>query len=96
MRDDGPGKTVVRAAERPFRDLVSHFDPEDPGMRRSQSIDTLFVVSGHCVLELDDRSRTALAAGDVVVHNGTMHRWKNPWEEPCRIIGALVGARWNK
>jgi quercetin dioxygenase-like cupin family protein len=53
----------------------------------------LYVVSGRCVLELDDGSRTELKAGDVIVQNGTMHRWKNPWEEPCRIIGALVGAR---
>jgi hypothetical protein len=48
------------------------------------------------VLELDDGSKTALAAGDVVVQNGTQHRWLNPWEEPCHIIGALVGAHLNR
>lgn len=79
-------------AERLFPGLLAHFDPEDPGMHRSATTDTLYVVAGRCVLELDDGSRTELKAGDVIVQNGTMHRWKNPWEEPCRIIGALVGA----
>lgn len=80
------------AAERLFPGLLGHFDPENPGMHRSASTDMLFVVSGRCVLELDDGSRTALAAGDVIVQSGTMHRWKNPHDEPCRILGALVGA----
>lgn len=22
----------------------------------------------------------------------SMHRWKNPHDEPCRVIGAIVGA----
>jgi len=57
-----------------------------------QTVDVLYVVSGRCVLELDDGSKTELGAGDVVVQSGTMHRWHNPWEEPCRIIGMLVGA----
>jgi mannose-6-phosphate isomerase-like protein (cupin superfamily) len=80
------------ASEWLFPGLLSHFNPDDPGMHRSASTDMLYVISGRCVLELDDGSRTELAAGDVVVQSGTMHRWKNPWNEPCRIIGALVGA----
>ncbi|MGR9092242.1 MAG: cupin domain-containing protein [Gammaproteobacteria bacterium] len=79
-------------AERLFPGLLGHFDPEDPGMHRSASTDMLYVISGRCVLELDDGSATELAAGDVIVQSGTMHRWKNPWDEPCRIIGALAGA----
>lgn len=79
-------------AERRFPGLLSHFDERDPGMHRSASMDMLFVVSGRCVLELDDGSRTELGVGDMVVQSGTMHRWKNPWSEPCRVIGALVGA----
>jgi mannose-6-phosphate isomerase-like protein (cupin superfamily) len=87
---------VAARAERLFPGLLSHFTPDDPGMHRSASTDTLYVVAGRCVLELDDGSRTELAAGDVVVQSGTLHRWKNPWNEPCRIIGALVGAHLNK
>ena len=84
---------VAEQAGRLFPGLLAHFNPEDPGMHRSASTDTLYVISGRCVLELDDGSRTELSQGDVIVQSGTMHRWKNPWHEPCRIIGALVGAR---
>ncbi|MBI2801825.1 MAG: cupin domain-containing protein [Gammaproteobacteria bacterium] len=83
---------VAAAANRLFPGLLAHFNADDPGMHRSASTDMLYVISGRCVLELDDGSRTELAAGDVIVQSGTMHRWKNPWNEPCRIIGALVGA----
>ncbi len=83
---------VAVAADKLFPGLISHFNPDDPGMHRSASTDMLYVVSGRCVLELDDGSSTELSAGDVVVQSGTMHRWKNPWNEPCRVIGALVGA----
>lgn len=75
-----------------FPGLLSTMQPDDPGMHRSATIDTLYVVSGRCVLELDDGSKTELGAGDTIVQSGTMHRWHNPWEEPCRIVGALVGA----
>lgn len=83
---------INAAAEKLFPGLLGHFDPEDPGMHRSASTDMLYVISGRCVLELDDGSATKLKAGDVVVQSGTMHRWKNPYDEPCRIIGALTGA----
>lgn len=80
------------AAERVAPGLLSHFTNDAPGMHRTASCDMLYVLAGRCVLELDDGSTTALAAGDVVIQNGTMHRWKNPYDEPCRVIGALVGA----
>lgn len=75
-----------------FPGLLATMQPDDPGMHRSATLDMLYVVSGRCVLELDDGSRTELGPGDVIVQSGTMHRWHNPWEEPCRIVGALVGA----
>ncbi len=80
-------------AEQLFPGLLGHFDPDDPGMHRSATTDMLYVISGRCVLELDDGSKTALGPGDVVVQSGTMHRWTNPHAEPCRILGALVGAQ---
>ena len=83
---------VAAEVERLFPGLLATMLPDDPGMHRSATVDVLYVVSGRCVLELDDGSTTELGAGDVVVQSGTMHRWHNPWEEPCRIIGMLVGA----
>ncbi|MBL6751988.1 MAG: cupin domain-containing protein [Nevskia sp.] len=64
-----------------------------PGMHRSDSVDLLFVISGRCVLELDDGATIELRAGDTAVQSGTMHAWSNPFDEPCRIVGAVFGAR---
>lgn len=84
------------AAEQAAPGLLSHFTDDAPGMHRSETCDMLYILSGRCVLELDDGSATALAAGDVVVQSGTMHRWKNPHAEACRVIGAIVGAHMKK
>ena len=86
-------KTITAEVERRSPGLMATMLPEDPGMHRSATVDVLYVLSGRCVLELDDGSATELGAGDVVVQSGTMHRWHNRWEEPCRIIGLMVGAR---
>ena len=86
------GETGLAGAEQVVPGLVSHFTSETPGMHRSASCDMLYVVSGRCVLELDDGSKTTLGAGDVIVQSGTMHRWNKPFAEPCHVIGAMVGA----
>jgi len=86
-------KATAAEVERLFPGLLATMLPDDPGMHRSATVDVLYVVSGRCVLELDDGSKTDLGAGDVIVQSGTMHRWHNPWKEPCRIIGLLVGAQ---
>lgn len=90
--DDNPEATAAEV-ERLFPGLLSTMKPDDPGMHRSATVDMLYILSGRCVLELDDGSKTELGAGDVVVQSGTMHRWHNPWGEPCRIVGALAGAQ---
>ena len=30
--------------------------------------------------------------GDTVVQNGTRHRWRNPFDEPCVMALFMVGA----
>jgi len=91
-----PSEEDLAAAEKLAPGLLSHFDDRNPGMHRSATTDMLYVISGRCVLELDDGSKTEIGAGDVVVQSGTMHRWHNPFAEPCHVLGALVGARWTK
>ncbi len=93
--EENPQATATEI-ERLFPGVLATMRPEDPGMHRSATVDVLYVVAGRCVLELDDGSRTNLGAGDVIVQSGTMHRWHNPWEEPCRIIGLLAGAQWTE
>ena len=82
-----PSEQELAAAEKLAPGLLSHFDDRNPGMHRSATTDMLYVISGRCVLELDDGSKTEISAGNVVVQSGTMHRWHNPFAEPCRVLG---------
>lgn len=54
--------------------------------------DLEYVISGRVVLELDDGAQVELGPGDTVVQNGTRHAWRNPYDEPCRMVVVLVGA----
>lgn len=90
--DDGDPAASRAAVQRLFPGLLDTMDPDVPGMHRSATIDLLYVRSGRIVLELDDGSQTELRAGDVAVQSGTMHAWRNPYTEPCRILGVILGA----
>ena len=72
--------------------LASHMEPDHPGMHTTATIDYEFVVSGRCILELDDGATRELSAGDTVVQNGTRHAWRNPYHEPCTLVVVLIGA----
>ena len=80
--------------DRKFPGLMATMDPNEPGMHRSETIDLIYVVAGRVVLELDDGSKTEIAAGNVVVQSATMHAWRNPWSEPCRLIAVIIGAEY--
>ena len=72
--------------------LSAHMEPDHPGMHTTATVDFEYVVSGRCVLELDDGATRDLRAGDTVVQNGTRHAWRNPFDEPCVMVVLLVGA----
>lgn len=72
--------------------LRDHMEPDSPGMHTSDTVDYEYVISGRCVLELDDGATVELGPGDTVVQNGTRHAWRNPFDEPCRMVVVLVGA----
>jgi quercetin dioxygenase-like cupin family protein len=73
-------------------------DPEDvvqstgerPGFHSTDSVDVNVVLSGEVVLELDE-GEVALAAGDLVVVNGSRHAWQNRSSEPVRVLSTIVG-----
>lgn len=73
--------------------LSSHMEPDNPGMHTTATIDYEFVVSGRCILELDDGAQVELGPGDTVVQNGTRHAWRNPYDEPCVLVVVLIGAQ---
>lgn len=72
--------------------LSSHLEPGHTGMHTTATVDFEYVVSGRCVLELDNGATRELAAGDTVVQNGTRHAWRNPYDEPCVMVVMNVGA----
>jgi mannose-6-phosphate isomerase-like protein (cupin superfamily) len=72
--------------------LADFLEPDNPGMHISATVDYEYIVSGRCVLDLDDGRALELGPGDTVIQNGTRHAWRNPYDEPCVIVFALVGA----
>lgn len=73
--------------------LAEYLEPDSPGMHTTATIDFEYVVSGRCVLELDNGATREVGPGDVVVQNGTRHAWRNPFDEPCVMVVVLIGAR---
>ncbi len=72
--------------------LGEYLEPDHPGMHTTATIDYEFVVSGRCILELDDGATREVGPGDTVVQNGTRHAWRNPFDVPCLMVVVLVGA----
>lgn len=72
--------------------LRNYLEPDHPGMHTTATVDCEFVVSGRCVLELDNGATRELRPGDTVVQNGTRHAWRNPYDEPCLMVVVIVGA----
>ena len=72
--------------------LLDVMEPDEPGMHRTDTTDFGIVLSGTVVLELDDRAEVTLGAGDLVIQNGTRHRWRNAGDGPTRMVFVAVGA----
>jgi uncharacterized cupin superfamily protein len=70
----------------------AEWDPERPGVHWTRTVDVGLVLSGSVVLELDSGESTTLRAGDWFVQNGTRHVWRNPTDEPCRMMIVMIGA----
>ena len=72
--------------------MAIYSEAEEPGMHTTPTIDFEVVLTGECVLELDDGAEVELKAGDVVVQNGTRHRWHNRSPASCQLAVFIVGA----
>ena len=64
-------------------------DGDEPGMHRTDSTDFGVVLSGNVALELDDGVEVLLSPGDVVVQNGTRHRWRVVGNVPAQWLLSL-------
>lgn len=71
--------------------LTAQTESKHAGMHRTRSIDYAVVMDGEIDMILDD-GEVHLAAGDVLVQQGTNHAWVNRGARPCRIAFVLIDA----
>jgi len=71
--------------------IAERFEPDNPGMHTTDSVDYIIVLAGEVWLELDDGQLSQLRAGDTVVQNGTRHAWRNLGTEPVTLAVVQVG-----
>ena len=83
--------TMSREAVLKEMGLSGQADSKHAGMHRTRSIDYAVVMEGEIDMILDD-SEVHLAAGDVLVQQGTNHAWVNRGSRPCRIAFVLIDA----
>ena len=69
-------------------------EADNPGMHRTETEDMLMVLSGNVSLELDYGLKKELGPGDVIIENGTRHRWANIGKVPAVLVAFIVGAHW--
>ena len=80
LRDFGIGADVARGVR-----------PRHPAIHRTRTVDYVVVLEGEIDLLLDDRD-IHLAAGDVVVQQGTNHAWINRGNAVCRLGMVFIDA----
>jgi hypothetical protein len=82
---------------RPHPGVARPFDWPDindaAGFHASQSADVIVMISGRIWLELDDGVEVVLNAGDVLIQNGTRHRWRNRGDAWPLMAVVIVGAQ---
>ena len=74
-------------------DLAKHFDPDDPEMHTTDTIDYVVILGGTAELELDDGRKELVQTGDCVVQRGTRHAWRVTSDEPLILAATLIGAK---
>jgi len=87
------GEAAHRESLDRLRGLADHFEKEDPGMHKTNTVDYAVVFEGEIWLELDDGKTIHLKKGDVVVQNGTRHAWRNKGTDPVTMLFFLNGAK---
>ena len=73
-------------------DFADTFDPANPGVHRTDSIDYDVVLDGEIWMELDGHT-THLRAGDVVIQGATPHAWRNRGDRNATLCFVLIGVQ---
>jgi mannose-6-phosphate isomerase-like protein (cupin superfamily) len=72
--------------------LAERFEPENPGMHTTDTVDYDIVLDGEITLEVDGGQTRVLKQGDIAVQYGARHGWRNHSSKPATLIFVLVGA----
>lgn len=73
--------------------FLKHFEPENPGMHTTDTVDCTYLISGAAIMELDDGVKVNINQGDSVIQNGTRHRWFNDGNIPAVFITTCIGSQ---
>jgi quercetin dioxygenase-like cupin family protein len=68
------------------------FEPDNPGMHTTDSVDYGICLEGEMHLELDNGQEIRLTPGACVVQQGTRHAWHNRSDKPALMCYVLIGA----
>ena len=74
-------------------EIARYFDPDDPEMHTTDTIDYVVILGGAAELELDDGRKERVERGDCVVQRGTRHAWRVLGDEPLVLCASMIGAR---
>lgn len=96
-KQKNPGKPKSKdEIEKLVPGFQQHFEPDNPGMHTSATLDCTYLISGSITLELDDNKEVDLKQGDSIIQNGTRHRWHNRAEIPAVLITTSIGSEQKK
>ncbi|MBA3742800.1 cupin domain-containing protein [Sporichthya sp.] len=89
-----PDETTMNAlfadGEDKLPGLLGIFEPDNPGMHQTVTVDYAIVISGELWLELDDGAEVHLPTGSCVVQNGARHAWHNKSSAPATLAYVLM------
>ena len=86
---------VVAPAPTPEMHLEDGDGPggANDGFHRTDTTDFGIVISGHIAVQLDDGAEEVLSPGDVLIENGTRHRFRVVGDVPAVMASFLIGAQ---
>lgn len=90
-----PGFDPIAAGAEAARNspgIAELFEPDNPGMHTTPTVDYDVVLDGELWLALTD-GEVHLTAGDVVVQHGTRHAWHNKSDKPATLLAVLIGGQ---
>lgn len=86
-----PGELAAEAEEK-LPGLMEKFEPDNPGMHTTDTVDYGICLEGELHLELDNGEEVRLTPGACVVQQGTRHAWHNRSDRPALMCYVIIGA----